>query len=224
MSTLFGSTRSRIQPRHALIAPDSHVRATLPGWVNTQGITLISPAMGAHFTQYYALMEAGGASAPPAHEVERFAYVLEGNLTCRLAGQELALRPGSYVYCPAGTTHTITAHATSRLVIFERFYAPLEGHAAPGPLSGHVSEISGAPFMGDTDAVLRQLLPDTSAFDMAINLFTFNPGAALPFAEVHVMEHGLLMIEGQGIYRLDESWYPVQAGDAIWMGPYCPQW
>ncbi len=42
--------------------------------------------------------------------------------------------------------------------------------------------------------------------------------------EIHVMEHGLLMLEGGGIYRLGESWYPVGAGDFIWMAPYCPQW
>ena len=38
------------------------------------------------------------------------------------------------------------------------------------------------------------------------------------------MEHGLLMLEGGGIYRLGNSWYPVQRGDFIWMAPYCPQW
>jgi (S)-ureidoglycine aminohydrolase len=42
--------------------------------------------------------------------------------------------------------------------------------------------------------------------------------------EVHVMEHGLLMLEGEGIYRLDDCWYPVKAGDFIWMAPFCPQW
>jgi len=42
--------------------------------------------------------------------------------------------------------------------------------------------------------------------------------------ETHVMEHGLLMLAGQGIYRLDSDWHPVQAGDVIWMAPYCPQW
>jgi (S)-ureidoglycine aminohydrolase len=26
------------------------------------------------------------------------------------------------------------------------------------------------------------------------------------------------------VYRLDDRWYPVQAGDVIWMAPYCPQW
>jgi (S)-ureidoglycine aminohydrolase len=38
------------------------------------------------------------------------------------------------------------------------------------------------------------------------------------------MEHGLLMLEGQGVYRLGDSWYPVREGDAIWMAPFCPQW
>jgi (S)-ureidoglycine aminohydrolase len=42
--------------------------------------------------------------------------------------------------------------------------------------------------------------------------------------EMHVMEHGLFMLDGGGIYRLGESWYPVYAGDFIWMAPYCPQW
>ena len=38
------------------------------------------------------------------------------------------------------------------------------------------------------------------------------------------MEHGLLMLQGQGVYRLDADHYPVTAGDVIWMGSYCPQW
>ena len=46
----------------------------------------------------------------------------------------------------------------------------------------------------------------------------------MPLAEVHVMEHGLLMVEGQGVNRLGDCWYPVQKGDAIWMASYCPQW
>jgi len=53
---------------------------------------------------------------------------------------------------------------------------------------------------------------------------TFQPGASLPRVEAHVMEHGLLMLAGGGIYRLGDRWYPVMAGDFIWMAPYCPQW
>jgi len=45
----------------------------------------------------------------------------------------------------------------------------------------------------------------------------YQPGAALSMVEMHVMEHGLIMLEGGGIYRLGEFWYPVTAGDFIWM-------
>ena len=59
---------------------------------------------------------------------------------------------------------------------------------------------------------------------MAANIFNYKPGAYLPFVETHIMEHGFLMLEGEGIYRLEDSWYPVAGGDCIWMAPYCPQW
>ncbi|KAI7740304.1 hypothetical protein M8C21_033516 [Ambrosia artemisiifolia] len=42
--------------------------------------------------------------------------------------------------------------------------------------------------------------------------------------EVHYNQHGLLLLEGQGIYHLGDSGYPVEAGDAIWMAPFVPQW
>ena len=38
------------------------------------------------------------------------------------------------------------------------------------------------------------------------------------------MEHGLLMLEGFGTYRLGDDLHTVEAGDFIWMAPYCPQW
>ena len=59
---------------------------------------------------------------------------------------------------------------------------------------------------------------------MAVNIFTYQPAATLPFVETHIMEHGLLMLKGQGIYRLAAEYYPVTAGDVIWMASYCPQW
>jgi (S)-ureidoglycine aminohydrolase len=68
------------------------------------------------------------------------------------------------------------------------------------------------------------LLPDEPQFDFAVNTMVYQPGASLRMVEMHVMEHGLIMLEGSGIYRLGDSWYPVTEGDFIWMGPWCPQW
>ena len=70
--------------------------------------------------------------------------------------------------------------------------------------------------------MLKVLLPTDLSFDLAMNIFTFQPGAALPFVESHIMEHGLLMLQGSGIYRLADQWYPVQAGDVIWMASLLP--
>ena len=77
---------------------------------------------------------------------------------------------------------------------------------------------------GDEALEVRTMVPDNFTFDMAVNTMTFQPGAQLPRVEIHVMEHALLMLEGEGIYRLGERWYPTRAGDFIWMAPYCPQW
>src|SRR2546425_732639 len=69
------------------------------------------------------------------------------------------------------------------------------------------------------------LMPvDSSSFQHQKTVLHDMNFASLPMVEIHVMEHGLLMLEGGGIYRLGEEWYPVAAGDFIWMGSYCPQW
>ena len=37
-------------------------------------------------------------------------------------------------------------------------------------------------------------------------------------------QHGMLMLEGQGVMRFGDKWYPVHAGDAFWAAPFVPQW
>jgi (S)-ureidoglycine aminohydrolase len=78
--------------------------------------------------------------------------------------------------------------------------------------------------MDDRAVEVRALMPGGPAYDFAVNTMTYDPGASLSMVEIHVMEHGLLMLEGGGIYRLGDAWYPVHAGDFIWMRAFCPQW
>jgi (S)-ureidoglycine aminohydrolase len=221
---VFGSTRSSIGRNHALIAPDSHVQSPLPGWGGAKGILLITPAMGARFTQYLALLDAGTTSALPPAGIQRFVFVLEGALNLQSEDQTHMLTAGGYAYLPPDHNHTLQAEAPGRILIFEKPYIPLPNHAPPAAYIGHEEEIPAAPFLGDPDALLKYLLPGSPAWDMEMNLFTFNPGACLPLVETHVMEHGLIFLQGGGIYRLDDRWYGVQEGDVIWMGPFCPQW
>src|SRR5262249_12214760 len=107
---VFGSTRSSVRKDHALISPDSFVRSTLPGWDRTEGVILIAPPMGARFTQYLALMEPGGVSGPALPGVERFVYVLEGEVTFTPAAQrEETLKEGGYLFLPADVDYPLRA-------------------------------------------------------------------------------------------------------------------
>jgi (S)-ureidoglycine aminohydrolase len=229
---LFGSTRSTFQADHSLIAPDSFVQAPLPGWEHTQGVILISPQRGARFTQYLALMEADAVAGPPLPGIERVIYVVEGEVALTLPPRNAIdathtvyrLGTGGYAFIPADTEATLGARATTQLNVFEKRYVPLAGVVPPALLAGQEQDVAGVPFLGNSDAVLQTFLPTEPSFDLAVNLFTYRPGATLPMVEVHVMEHGLLMLQGQGVYRLGDAWYPVRQGDVIWMAPYCPQW
>lgn len=223
--TLFGSTRSRVCQKHAMIAPDSFVRSSIAGWDNTDCIVVISPHLGARFTQYLANMNAGATSRQAVAGSERVLYVLDGEVALqgpKIGGRKLTR--GGFAFLPPESGVTVTALTPSRLNVFEKKYVPQPGTKVPEAVVGQQQAIEGVPFMGDDAAILKTLLPTDAGFDLAVNLFTFQPGAALPLVEIHVMEHGLLMVEGQGVYRLGDDWYPVQSGDVIWMASYCPQW
>ena len=64
---------------------------------------------------------------------------------------------------------------------------------------------------------------DDLAYDMHVNMVTFQPGGSIPFAETHVMEHGLYVLEGKAVYRLNEDWVEVEEGDFMWLRAFCPQ-
>ena len=222
---VYGATRTHIGLRHALIAPDGQVPSSLPGLTKATAVILISREMGARFTQISLTFQVGGAADFPFDDVEAFAYILQGSVGAKISGKSYSLEVGSYIFVPAGQGWQLNEPSEgTQLNLFFKKYVPLAGTVPPETVVGHESRVNGQPFLGDEDALLQVLLPDHSSFDMAVNIFNFKTGAFLPFVETHIMEHGLLMLEGKGVYRLEDSWYPVAAGDCIWMAPYCPQW
>jgi len=216
-----GATRSSLKPDHLLQTPDTFVRTPLPGANGVEFVVHAAPQLGAAFTQMTAEFSRGGTLGPaPA---QRFLYVLEGELQLQTdSGSHLLVSRG-YAYFPQGAPHTVQSTGKARVVVIEKPYEAEDG-AAPAAVIGNESTILDVPLMGDPALRVRPLMPDGPAYDFAVNTMTYDPGAALSMVEIHVMEHGLLMLEGGGIYRLGDSWYPVEAGDFIWMAPYCPQW
>uniref|UniRef100_K3ZVK0 Cupin type-2 domain-containing protein n=1 Tax=Setaria italica TaxID=4555 RepID=K3ZVK0_SETIT len=221
LQDLPGFTRSVFKRDHALITPESHVFGPLPDWINTLGAYLISPAIGAHFTMYLANMQDGSKSALPPKDVERLVFVLQGSILLS-AGTETthSLSVDSYAYLPANLEHSMISDESTTLVIFERS-ATEDSH--PDLIVGSTDK---QPLLETPGEVfqLRKLLPTSMPYDFNIHIMDFQPGEYLNVKEVHYNQHGLLLLEGQGIYRLGDSWYPVQAGDTIWMAPFVPQW
>ena len=211
--------------RHALITPENHVASTLPGIAGAVAVVLVSPAMGAGVAQTLLTFQSGGSAQVPASETQTFGYLMEGGATVSVGTKKRRLKAGGFFFCPAGSVWGLAAPKKgTKVTLFQKKYVPLAGVKAPKAILGDQSRVKGLPFLGDPAANLQVLLPDEPSFDMAVNLFAYQPGGHLPFVEVHIMEHGLVMLSGEGVYRLEDSWYPVRAGDAIWMAPYCAQW
>lgn len=227
MSELFGHTRTVVKSRYALITPDGFVPSALPGWKNAVCVVNISPVMiGPRFTQLHVTLDKDGSGEGNTGSHQYFIYVIEGSGTIGLDNRRPRLEAGSYIYLSPGTDMQIKNASASpmKLLIFQKPYEARNGTRSPASIIGHERDVKGQPFLGNDDARLQVLLPDQPEFDMAVNIFTYQPGATLPFVETHIMEHGLLMLRGQGVYRLEQDYYPVKTGDVIWMGSYCPQW
>lgn len=216
--------RTVVRPDHAVIAPETHVVGPVPGWSGTEHVTLVGPPMGARFAMALVRMTAGATAGPPRPGAGRFVYVIDGALALEAGGALHTLAAGGYAYIPPGAEHTLTATAAARACVIDKPYVPAPGAPHGRLVVGDARDRAAEPMLGDAALMVRQLLPEEPALDLAVNLMAFAPGAALPFVETHAMEHGLLVLEGTLVYRLADDWYPVAAGDAVWMGPFCPQW
>ncbi|MEM1083883.1 MAG: (S)-ureidoglycine aminohydrolase [Verrucomicrobiota bacterium] len=221
---LFGATRTVVADRHALITPDGHVPSAFPGWENVTPFVIISPGIGAKLSQILLVFDDDGVARFPADAHEHAIYVEDGAGTLLTGDQEHPLSPGSFAFVPAGQSLILKGASSARMTLFRRVFTPHPDLESPPLICGSAHEVESEAFLGYEGAQLQTLLPVDPRFDLAMNIFTYQPGATLPFVETHIMEHGLLMLAGQGVYRLEEAYYPVQKGDAIWMAPYCPQW
>lgn len=206
------------------------VVSVLPGWDKTRTWVLNRPVAGGAttFAQYLVEVAPTGGSSDPEPEagVESFVFLLSGRLTVTLAGEKHELLPGGFAFVPPGTEWTVE-NAGKELAVFQwirKAYQVLAGHT-PMVVVGNEQDVEAVPMPGTDGAwrTTRMLPPDDLAYDMHINIVTFEPGASIPFAETHVMEHGLYVLEGKGVYRLNQDWVEVQQGDYMSLRAFCPQ-
>ncbi|MCC3153844.1 (S)-ureidoglycine aminohydrolase [Hymenobacter sp. BT770] len=218
-------TRSVVKRNHAIIAPDGYINSNVPGWTGCTVNVIINEQMGARLCQTLITLTDAGKLVGETKDSQIFFYVVQGQCHVAVGGETRTLTVGQYVYIPVGQAYEFSQpSAGTQLLTFHKVYEPLEGHTTPAIFFGE-RDYSKAPiYMNDEALRIQELLPNELGFDMAVNIFTYGIGGNLPMVETHIMEHGLMYLEGQAIYMLDQCWYPVKKGDSIWMAPYCQQW
>jgi len=213
-----------VTPRYAVLPLEGVPFSRLPEWPGAQVRVLAGPALGAGFAEYSLELAAGDTGAHAADQkIEFFLYVLSGSLTLTTEGRTHVLRQGGYALLSPKSDFQVVAKEPTSLLLLRKRYEVTAGVGPFETLVGDQADIAASVYCGDPGARLQELVPNDLCFDMAMNIFTFDTGHSLPVTETHVMEHGLYMLQGKGVYYLGESWMEVEATDFIWMGPFCPQ-
>ena len=207
------------------------VTSYLPFWENTRAWILARPLSGfaETFSQYIMEVGPGGGSDKPEPDAgaEGVFFVVEGELTITLAGKTHVMRPGGYAYIPPASTCSVKNESGEavRFHWIRKAYELVEGLDAPEAFVTNENDIAPTP-MPDTEgrwATTRFVDPGDMRHDMHVTIVTLEPGAVIPFAETHVMEHGLYVLEGKAVYHLNQDWVEVEAGDFMWLRAFCPQ-
>ncbi|MDQ6903428.1 MAG: (S)-ureidoglycine aminohydrolase [Bacteroidota bacterium] len=218
-------TRSVVKRNHAIISPDGYINSKVPGWDNCVVNVIINEQMGARLTQTLITANKDCSISGATKQSQIFFYVVSGKCTATIANEKKKFTAGQFVYVPIEHQYLFDEmEEGTQLLTFHKVYETLEGYDIPSALFGDAANVNAPAYLGDDALRLQVLLPDDLSFDMAVNIFTYDPGGNLPLVETHIMEHGLLYLRGQGIYMLDHEWYPVKKGDSLWMAPYCQQW
>ena len=207
------------------------VTSALPFWKGTRLWILSRPLSGfaETFSQYIMEVAPGGGSDRPEPDqgAEGAVFVLDGELTVRLADETHIMRPGGFAYIPPASTWS--AHnegsAPVRFHWIRKAYEAVEGMDSPRAFVTNENSVEPTPMPGTGGkwATTRFMDPEDMRHDMHVTIVTFEPGAVIPFAETHVMEHGLYVLEGKAVYRLNQDWVEVEAGDYMWLRAFCPQ-
>ena len=197
----------------------------LPNYHEASVKILAAPVIGADFAEYLIDFRPGGKTVKAIQDgLEYFVFGLSGKVRLEAKTGHYPMGPGDFAYLPPNLAFSILNESKeiASLLLLKRPYIPFEKET-PSLTVGNEASISGDIYMGLEGVVLKKLIPADPAFDIAMNIFTFQPGTSLPVIETHIMQHGVYMLQGQGLYYLGDRWYQVKGGDFIWMGNFTPQ-
>lgn len=222
------STRSIVKKdNYVLLEPDGLVKNRIPGYENCDVTILGSPSLGASFADYLVTVNPGGKNDAVGGEgIETFLYVVEGTVSVKNQDQETVLAESGYLYSPAGKNIAFVNNSeeTAKLYVYRRRYEALPGYEAR-TVVGNAGEMEWINYEGMDNCFIKDLLPAGNdwGFDMNMHILRFTPGASHGYIETHIQEHGMYLLSGKGMYRVDDEWIPVKKGDYLFLDAYCPQ-
>jgi len=207
------------------------VTTKFPFWTGARAWVLARPMSGfaETFSQALVELEPGGASEAPEPDprAEGVIFVTRNGLTLSIEGTEHLMQEGGYAYLPPGCDWKLwnKSARTSNFVWIRKNYEFVEGIAPPRPFVTNEKDVEMIPMPQSHGlwGTKRFVDPEDMSHDMHVNIVQFEPGGVIAFAETHVMEHGLYVIEGKGVYRLNTDWVEVESGDFMWLRAFCPQ-
>jgi len=207
------------------------VTSHLPGWQATRLWMIARPLSGfaETFSQYVMEVAPGGGSdAPDAEDgAEHWLFFTGGAAALTIDGTGHDLAAGGYAYIPPGARWALRATGAEpcRFHWLRKLYEPAPGLPVPDAVvtSDSATPVRWMPGTENRWGTTRFVDPDDFRHDAHVNIVTFQPGGTIPFEETHVMEHGLYVLEGKAVYRLNRDWVEVEAGDFMWLRAYCPQ-
>ena len=207
------------------------VTSYFPHWEKTRAWIIARPLSGfaETFSQYIMEVGPGGGSDKPEPDngAEGVLFVVEGSLNLSLSGKDHAMQPGGYAFIPPGARWSIknASQSVARFHWIRKAYEAVDGISMPEAFVTNEKDIAleAMPGTNGVWASTRFVASDDLRHDMHVNIVTFEPGGVIPFMETHVMEHGLYVLEGKAVYRLNQDWVEVEAGDFMWLRAFCPQ-
>lgn len=207
------------------------VTSYLPFWQGARFWVIARPMSGfaETFSQYIVeLSPDGGSDRPETNPAAEAAlFVVEGSVTLTLDGRAHTLSEGGFAYIPAGRDYSVRNSGGAKCLYhwIRKRYDVVPGLDLPDPIlsSDHEVTPSAMPGTNGAWATTRFMDPADMRHDMHVTIVTLQPGAVIPFDETHVMEHGLYVLQGKGVYHLNQQWVEVEAGDFMWLRAFCPQ-
>ena len=210
---------------------DERHRHQLPAVLGaTRGCWILSRPLSGFaetFSQYIMEVAPGGGSDRPEPDAgaEGVLFVVEGELTVDARRQRAtSCSPAALPICRPASAGRVRndGAAPARFHWIRKAYELVDGlDVARAGLHQRERHRADRRCPTPTAAGRRRASSTrpTSATTCTSPSSPSSPAPSIPFEETHVMEHGLYVLEGKAVYRLNQDWVEVEAGDLCGCAP-----